>query len=94
MNAANTGLCEKIGPMSALPKKRQALARLTRGNRQFSAPGINTMRPHCLAPDNVSFRFLATAYNTVNVQRNARLKKLLADAMLDNAVLKDLLGKN
>ena len=24
---------------------------------------------------------------------NARLKKLLADAMLDNAVLKDLLGK-
>ena len=25
---------------------------------------------------------------------NARLKKLLADAMLDNAVLKDLLGKN
>ena len=25
---------------------------------------------------------------------NARLKKLLADAMLDNAALKDLLGKN
>ena len=25
---------------------------------------------------------------------NARLKKLLADSMLDNAVLKDLLGKN
>lgn len=25
---------------------------------------------------------------------NARLKKLLADAMLDNAVLKDLLGNN
>jgi len=25
---------------------------------------------------------------------NARLKKLLADAMLDNAVLKDLLGKS
>ena len=25
---------------------------------------------------------------------NARLKKLLADQMLDNAVLKDLLGKN
>ena len=25
---------------------------------------------------------------------NARLKKLLADTMLDNAVLKDLLGKN
>ena len=25
---------------------------------------------------------------------NAQLKKLLADAMLDNAVLKDLLGKN
>ena len=25
---------------------------------------------------------------------NARLKRLLADAMLDNAVLKDLLGKN
>lgn len=25
---------------------------------------------------------------------NGRLKKLLADAMLDNAVLKDLLGKN
>ena len=25
---------------------------------------------------------------------NARLKKLLADAMLDNVVLKDLLGKN
>ena len=25
---------------------------------------------------------------------NSRLKKLLADAMLDNAVLKDLLGKN
>ena len=25
---------------------------------------------------------------------NARLKRLLADSMLDNAVLKDLLGKN
>ena len=25
---------------------------------------------------------------------NARLKRLLADAMLDNAVLKDLLGKS
>ena len=25
---------------------------------------------------------------------NARLKKLLADAMLDNVVLKDLLGKS
>ena len=25
---------------------------------------------------------------------NARLKRLLADQMLDNAVLKDLLGKN
>ena len=25
---------------------------------------------------------------------NARLKKLLADAMLDNSALKDLLGKN
>ncbi len=25
---------------------------------------------------------------------NARLKRLLAEAMLDNAVLKDLLGKN
>jgi putative transposase len=25
---------------------------------------------------------------------NGRLKKLLADSMLDNAVLKDLLGKN
>jgi putative transposase len=25
---------------------------------------------------------------------NARLKKLFADAMLDNAVLKDILGKN
>ena len=25
---------------------------------------------------------------------NARLKKLLADTMLDNVVLKDLLGKN
>jgi len=25
---------------------------------------------------------------------NGRLKKLLADAMLDNAVLKDLLGKS
>jgi len=25
---------------------------------------------------------------------NAKLKRLLADAMLDNAVLKDLLGKN
>ena len=25
---------------------------------------------------------------------NARLKRLLADAMLDNVVLKDLLGKN
>ena len=27
-------------------------------------------------------------------EENARLKKLLADAMLDNSVLKDLLGKN
>ena len=27
-------------------------------------------------------------------RENARLKKLLADAMLDNAVLKDLLGKS
>jgi putative transposase len=25
---------------------------------------------------------------------NARLKKLLADSMLDNSILKDLLGKN
>jgi putative transposase len=25
---------------------------------------------------------------------NAKLKRLLADAMLDNVVLKDLLGKN
>src|SRR5690606_9048280 len=27
-------------------------------------------------------------------EENARLKKLLADSMLDNAALKDLLGKN
>lgn len=27
-------------------------------------------------------------------QENARLKRLLADAMLDNVVLKDALGKN
>jgi len=27
-------------------------------------------------------------------EENARLKKLLAEAMLDNAALKDLLGKN
>tara|TARA_B110000003_G_scaffold179460_1_gene178769 strand:- start:256 stop:378 length:123 start_codon:yes stop_codon:yes gene_type:complete len=26
--------------------------------------------------------------------KNAKLKRLLADAMLDNVVLKDLLGKN
>ncbi len=27
-------------------------------------------------------------------EENAKLKRLLADAMLDNIVLKDLLGKN
>ena len=27
-------------------------------------------------------------------EENARLKKLLADSMLDNSILKDLLGKN
>jgi len=35
----------------------------------------------------------ATSLRTLE-EENRRLKKLLAEQMLDNAVLKDLLGKN
>jgi putative transposase len=59
-------------------------------------------RRHGLSP--ASFYKFKAKYGRMNVSdthrlksqedENAKLKRLLADTMLDNVVLKDLLGKN
>ena len=64
-------------------------------------PTAEVCRKHGLSP-NTFYKF-KSKYGGMNVSdavklrsledENAKLKRLLADAMLDNAVLKDLLGK-
>ena len=65
-------------------------------------PTAETCRTHGLSP--ATFCKFKSKYGGMEVsdarklksleQENARLKRLLADAMLDNVVLKDALGKN
>jgi putative transposase len=65
-------------------------------------PTAEACRRHGLSP--ASFYKLKAKYGGMNVSdthrlksledENAKLKRLLADTMLDNVVLKDLLGKN
>ena len=65
-------------------------------------PTAEICRTHGLSPA-TSYKF-KSKYGGMDVsdarklksleQENARLKRLLADAMLDNVVLKDALGKN
>ena len=65
-------------------------------------PTAEICRPHGLSP--ATFYKFKSKYGGMDVsdarklksleQENARLKRLLADAMLDNVVLKDALGKN
>ena len=65
-------------------------------------PAAEICRTHGLSP--ATFYKFKSKYGGMDVsdarklksleQENARLKRLLADAMLDNVVLKDALGKN
>ena len=65
-------------------------------------PTAELCRRHGLSPS--TFYKLKAKYGGMDLSdaqklkalesENARLKRLLADSMLDNAVLKDLLGKN
>ena len=65
-------------------------------------PTAEICRTHGLSP--ATFYKFKSKYGGMDVsdarklksleQENARLKRLLADAMLDNVVLKDALGKN
>jgi putative transposase len=65
-------------------------------------PIAEVCRKHGLSP--ATFYMLKSKYGCMEVSdaaklraledENAKLKRLLADTMLDNVVLKDLLGKN
>jgi len=69
--------------------------------QEAGMPAAEVCRKHGLSP-NTFYKF-KSKYGGMNVSdavklrtledENAKLKRLLADAMLDNAVLKDLLGK-
>jgi len=69
--------------------------------QEAGMPTAEVCRKHGLSP-NTFYKF-KSKYGGMNVSdavklrtledENAKLKRLLADAMLDNAVLKDLLGK-
>ena len=70
--------------------------------QEAGLPTVEVYRRHGLSP--ASFYKFKTKYGGMNVSdthrlkslkdENAKLKRLLADTMLDNVVLKDLLGKN
>ena len=69
--------------------------------QEAGMPTAEVCRKHGLSP-NTFYKF-KSKYGGMNVSdavklrtledENAKLKRLLADAMLDNVVLKDLLGK-
>jgi len=70
--------------------------------QEAGMPTAEVCRRHGLSP--ASFYKFKAKYGGMNVSdthrlksledENAKLKRLLADTMLDNVVLKDLLGKN
>ena len=70
--------------------------------REAGMPAAEVFRRHGLSP--ASFYKFRAKYGGMNVSdthrlrsredESAKLKRLLADTMLDNVVLKDLLGKN
>ena len=70
--------------------------------QEAGMPTSEVCRRHGLSP--ATFYKLKATYGGMEVSEaarlkaledeNAKLKRLLADAMLDNVVLKDLLGKN
>lgn len=70
--------------------------------QEAGMPTVEVCRKHGLSP--ATFYKLKSKYGGLEVsdagklkamsEENAKLKRLLADAMLDNSVLKDLLGKN
>ena len=70
--------------------------------KEAGIPTAEVCRRHELSP--ATFQKLKSMYGGVEVSEaarlnaledeNAKLKRLLADTMLDNVVLKDLLGKN
>ncbi len=70
--------------------------------QEAGMPTADVCRKHGLSP--ATFYKLKSKYGGMEVSdagklkaaldENAKLKRLLADAMLDNSVLKDLLGKN
>lgn len=70
--------------------------------QEAGMPTVEVCRRHGLSP--ATFYKLKARYGGMEVSdaarlktladENAKLKRLLADAMLDNVVLKDLLGKN
>ena len=70
--------------------------------QEAGMPPAEVRRRHGLSP--ASFYKFKAKYGGMNVSdtrhlkslehENAQLKRLLADTMLDNVVLKDLLGKN
>ncbi len=55
-------------------------------------PIAEVCRKHGLSP--ATFYKLKPKYGGMEVSDAAKLKRLLADTMLDNVALKDLLGKN
>lgn len=69
--------------------------------QEAGMPTAEVCRKHGLSPD--TFYKFKSKYGGMNASdavrlrtledENAKLKRLLADAMLDNTVLKDLLGK-
>lgn len=69
--------------------------------QEAGVPTADVCRKHALSP--ATFYKLKAKYGGLEVSEarrlksledeNAKLKRLLADAMLDNVVLKDLLGK-
>jgi putative transposase len=70
--------------------------------QEAGMPTAEVCRKHGLSP--ATFYKLKARYGGMELsdarrlkqleEENARLKRLLADTMLDNVVLKDLLGKN
>ena len=70
--------------------------------QEAGMPTVEVCRRHGLSP--ATFYKYKSKYGGMGLSdvkrlkmledENAKLKRLLADAMLDNAVLKDLLGKN
>lgn len=68
--------------------------------QEAGMPTAEVCRRHWLSPASI-YKFKYGGMNVSDSHRlksladeNARLKRLMADTMLDNVVLKDLLGKN